>query len=148
MAQTRSAANGRFARGYNCAQSIFAAFAERFDLKPDLALRLAAPFGAGMARKGEVCGALTGALMVIGLEYANDRPENKDQMYRLTREFIEQFEKRNGTLSCKELIGHDISTPKGMQAARDGNAFANVCPVIVDQTARALTRYLNEHSGS
>jgi C_GCAxxG_C_C family probable redox protein len=147
MPQTRRAASGRFARGFNCAQSVFAAFAERFGITTGFAIRLAAPFGAGMARQGEVCGALSGALMVLGLEYGGERPEDKDEIYRITRQFMEQFEERHGTILCRRLLGHDISTPRGMQAARDQNRFATVCPLIVDDTARALNEFLRkEHA--
>lgn len=145
MPHTRPDANDRFACGFNCAQSMLATFAPQLGVPIGLALRVAAPFGAGMGRKGQVCGALTGALMVIGLRYASEQPENKDEIYRLSREFIDQFEREHGTILCKELLGFDISTPEGLQAARDHDAFAGVCPALVDQTARALTRYLSDH---
>ena len=143
MPQTRRAARGRFARGFNCAQSVLAAFAERFGITASVALRIAAPFGAGMAREGEVCGALTGALMVLGLEYGSDRPEGKEEMYRLAHEFMQQFKKRHGTVLCRRLLRHDISTARGMQAARDENLFATVCPFLVDDTTRALNEFLH-----
>src|SRR5512140_2930835 len=104
-------ANGRFARGFNCAQSIFAAFAPRLGVSSELALRVSAPFGAGLAREGEVCGALSGALMVLGLQYGQDRPESKEDMYRLAHEFIYQFKQRHGAVRCSELLHQDISTP-------------------------------------
>ncbi len=100
-----------------------------------------------MAREGEVCGAITGALMVLGLEYGSERPEGKEETYRITREFLQQFEQRHGTVLCKRLLGHDISTPRGLQVAREQNLFATVCPVIVDETARALNEFLlSKHS--
>ncbi len=146
MQQTLRVANGRFARGFNCAQSILAAFAERAGISTEFALRLAAPFGGGMGREGTVCGALSAALMVLGLQYASDRPEGKEEIYRITRGFMAQFRERHGSIICNELLDQDISTPQGLQAARDKNAFATICPVIVDETAKALAQYLNEHS--
>ncbi len=147
MPETPHIVTGRFARGFNCAQSVFAAFAEQFGVAPGFALRLAAPFGAGMARQGEVCGALTGALMVLGLQYGSERPEGKEEMYRIAQEFMEQFEKRHGSLLCKQIIGYDISTPEGLQLAREQNLFATVCPIIVDDTAKALNEFLlSKHS--
>ncbi len=145
MPQTRRVANDRFARGYNCAQSLLSAFASRFGLTSQFALRLAAPFGAGMAREGQVCGALSGALMVLGLEYASARPEDKERIYHIAREFMEQFEVQHGSIICKELLGCDISTPAGLQAARDQNLFKTICPALVDATALALTSYLDDH---
>ncbi len=145
MPQAVHAANDRFARGFNCAQSVLAAFAERYDLPAETALRIAASFGAGMARAGEVCGALTGALMVLGLQYGSDHPEGKEEMYRLAREFMEQFEARHGSMLCKQIIGYDISMAEGLQAAREQNLFASICPAVVDATARALNEYLLTH---
>ncbi len=145
MPDGREIANSRHVLGFNCAQSIFAAFADRFDVSPELALRLAAPFGGGLSRKGQVCGALSGALMVLGLQYGTDQPEGKEEMYRIAREFIEQFEQQHGSVVCNELLGHNISTPSGLQAARDNKAFATVCPVLIDETAQALARFLNDH---
>jgi len=121
-------ANGRFARGYNCAQSVFSAFAEQHGIAGDTALRLSAPFGGGMGRAGEVCGALSGALLMLGLEFGNDRPESKENVYRLVREFMGQFQRRNGYVRCSDLLGHDISTPEGLQAARNNNAFQRSVP--------------------
>ncbi len=145
MPQTRRVANDRFARGYNCAQSLLSAFASRFGLTSQFALRLAAPFGAGMAREGQVCGALSGALMVLGLQYAGARPEDKERIYRIAREFMGQFEEQHGSMICKELLGGDISTPAGLQAARDKGVFKTICPALVDATALALTSYLDDH---
>ncbi len=144
MTDALRVANGRFARGFNCAQSIFSAFAERFGVSSELALRLSAPFGAGLGRQGEVCGALSGALMILGLQYGQDRPEGKEDIYRIAREFIERFRQRHGAILCRELLGQDVSTPEGLQTARDKNLFASVCPILIDNTAKALTKYLNE----
>lgn len=98
-----------------------------------------------MGRAGETCGALSGALMVLGLQYAGIRPEYKEQIYAITRDFLAQFQQRNGTTLCRELVGYDISTPEGLHAARENNAFAKICPLIVEDTAQALSKYLNEH---
>jgi C_GCAxxG_C_C family probable redox protein len=141
-------ANGRFARGFNCAQAIFSAFAGQFGVSSEFAMRLAAPFGGGIAREGEVCGALSGALMVLGLQYGKNRPEAKEEIYRIARDFMEQFRGQHGSIHCRELLGHDISTPEGLQAARDGNAFSTVCPLLIDETAKALARYLKDHPAS
>ncbi len=142
MPDTEYLASEHFGRGHNCAQSVFAAFSDRLGLGPDLALRLSSPFGGGMARKGEVCGALSGALMVLGMQYGSERPERKEEMYAIAREFIEQFETQHGTVLCRRLIGQDISTPAGLQAARDANLFHTICPAIVRETARALDEFL------
>ncbi len=145
MTDTLEVANGRFARGFSCAQSIFSAFAAQDGLQEDVALQLAAPFGAGMGRAGETCGALSGALLVLGLKYAKARPEYKDQIYAITREFMEQFRRQHGTTLCREIVGYDISQAEELQAAREQNVFERLCPKVVESTARALDKYITEH---
>lgn len=136
--------NERYACGFNCAQSVFAAFAGE-DISSDVALRLAASFGGGIGRSGQVCGALTGALMALGLQRATGQPADKERIYQLTRDFMHQFERQHGTVLCRDLLGFDISTPEGLQAARDNGAFGRVCPSVVAWTARALERCLASH---
>lgn len=138
-------ANARFARGFNCAQSIFSAFAGQYGISSEFAVRLSAPFGAGMGRQGEVCGALTGALMILGLQYGPEQPGDKEDIYRIAHEFILQFQQRHGAIHCRELLGQDISTPEGLQSAREKDLFTDVCPMLIDETAKALTKYLGEY---
>ncbi len=148
MSKPLRVASGRFARGYNCAQSIFSAFAEERGVSSELGLRLSAPFGGGMGRAGEVCGALSGALMILGLEYGSERPESKEEVYRVVGQFMDQFQHRHGSVRCSNLLGHDIATPEGLQVARSNNVFSTVCPLLVDETAKALDTYLAEHPSS
>ena len=117
-------------------------YAERFGLKPELALKVASAFGGGMGHLGEPCGAVTGAFMVIGLkcgqtEDADDK-ETKKEAYRLVKEFAEQFKARNGAISCTELLGCDLSTPEGMKRAKEQNLFTTLCPTFVRDAAELL----------
>jgi C_GCAxxG_C_C family probable redox protein len=137
-------ANDRFAQGLNCSQAIFSAFASQFVLSDEAALKIASPFGGGIARQAEVCGALTGALMVIGLQRGNVTPVNKDETYRIAEDFLKRFKERHGAILCRELIGYDISTSEGLQAARESKVFAAICPGLVEDTARSLVEFLKE----
>ncbi len=137
-------ASSLFSRGFNCSQAIFAAFAPQYGLSDELALKLASPFGGGFARQGEVCGALVGALMVLGLQYGNLTPAGKDATYQTAQSFIDQFREGHGAILCRELIGYDLSTPKGLQAAREHNVFASICPNLIMATAKALTEFSRE----
>src|SRR5512134_1707809 len=103
-------ASGRFAQGLNCSQAVFSAFASRHGLSDDLALRIASPLGGGIARQGDVCGALTGALMALGLARGSDTPDKKDETYRIGEELVARFKELHGAILCRELIGYDIST--------------------------------------
>jgi C_GCAxxG_C_C family probable redox protein len=134
-------ATDRFARGLNCSQAVFSAFAPRLGLSDELALKLASPLGAGLARQGQVCGALTGALMVLGLQYGGANPEDKETNYQIAEEFVSNFKKRYGAILCRELLGLDISTPGGLQAARERHLFTTICPALVKETAKSLTEF-------
>jgi C_GCAxxG_C_C family probable redox protein len=121
----------RFDAGYSCAQAVFAALAPRAGVDPDLALRIAAAFGGGMARTAGPCGAATGALMYIGLEQPGAGPEHKDGAYEAGRAFLSEFAARNGSTVCRELLGCDISTAEGRTQAREGNLFRTRCRDLV-----------------
>lgn len=124
------AALARFREGYNCSQSTLSAFAQELDLPLDTALRLAAPFGGGIGRQGEVCGAASGALMALGLRFGeagNDKAA-KDRAYVVAAEFVQRFEERCGALRCRDLIHADMTTPEGLADARERKVFATECP--------------------
>jgi C_GCAxxG_C_C family probable redox protein len=137
-------ANDRFAQGLNCAQSVLSAFAEEAGISEESALRLASPFGGGIARQGQICGAVSGALMALGLQRGNSTPQGKDETYRLAEEFLRAFQERHGAALCRELIGYDITTPEGLHAAREGKVFTSVCPALVHSAAEMLTEMLKE----
>jgi C_GCAxxG_C_C family probable redox protein len=134
MADRVEIAVQRFLEGFNCTQAVLSAFANEFDLPPKPALRIAASFGGGIARTGETCGAVTGALMVLGLRFgttiASDT-EAKDRMYGLAQEFLAQFKSRHGAVLCRDLLGCDVSTPQGLQMAKDKGLFTDRCPRLV-----------------
>jgi len=137
-------ATERFTQGQNCAQAVLSAFAAQSGIAEETALRLASPFGGGIARQGQACGALTGALMVLGLQRGNSTPQDKEETYRIAQEFVQALQDRHGALLCRELVGYDISTPEGLQAARDGNVFTSVCPALVNSAAEMLAEMLKE----
>jgi C_GCAxxG_C_C family probable redox protein len=124
-----------FNRSYNCAQSVFSAFAPQFGVSAEAAQRIGSTFGAGVARRGEICGAVTGALMALGLGRGAADPSGKEEAYRLGQEFLQRFEAKYGTTLCRELIDCDISTPAGRQDARQKGAFTALCPLFVRDAA-------------
>jgi C_GCAxxG_C_C family probable redox protein len=137
-------ANDRFAQGFTCAQAVLSAFTAQAGITEEAALRLASPFGSGIARQGQVCGALSGALMALGLQRGNSAPQDKEETYRKVQEFVQAFQDRHGAILCRELVGYDISTPEGLQAAREGKVFDNICPALVNGAAEMLAEILKE----
>ncbi len=135
-------AKERFAQGLNCSQAVFAAFAAQAGLSEKVALQIASPFGAGLARQGNVCGAVTGALMALGIQRGTDSPQGKEETYRLAQQFVARFKATYGTILCKDLIGYDVSNAEGLQAARDSRIFATICPAVVEHAARLLEEFL------
>lgn len=99
-------AENYFSEGYNCAQSVVMAFADETDVSPELLRRLAAPFGGGMGRLREVCGAVSGMVMLAGLSRDWDmlNREDKAGLYALERKLAETFGERAGSIVCRELL--------------------------------------------
>ena len=126
--------------GYLCPQSVLAAYAEEYGLTEELALKLGTCLGAGM-RKGEVCGACTGALMVLGLMH--DDPKNRKTAYENTKQFLNDFRDLNGSYLCNDLLGCDVRTPEGVQYARDHHLFTEFCPKMVASAVEILEKIMS-----
>ena len=110
----------------------------------DIAMRIASGFAAGM-RMAETCGAVTGAIMVLGLRHATEEcriVKGREPVYAAIGEFRAHFEARNRTVVCRELLGCDVSTPEGAQAARERNLYKTVCPKMVRDAAEILEMML------
>jgi len=134
----------RFSEGYSCSQSVLAAFAPELGLDADAALRVSAAFGGGMGRLGHTCGAVTGALMVLGLRYGATvaDPAAKELTYAKAKDFVAKFEARHGATDCADLLGVNIGTPEGQAAAREANLFKTVCPGLVASAAEIVGQML------
>lgn len=108
-----------FRQGYNCAQSVFCAFADELGMDFETALKLSSSFGGGMGRLREVCGAVSAMFMIAGLKYgytSNNDDKAKEKHYMLIQELAKKFKEKNSSIICRELLGldieHDIPTPE------------------------------------
>jgi C_GCAxxG_C_C family probable redox protein len=139
------AAVSRFKEGCNCSQAILATYGEALGLPRETALRLACGFGGGM-RRADTCGAVTGALMVLGLRHGPTscpgQPQ-KNETYALVQAFHARFAERQGTVRCRDLLGCDISTPDGQQKAQAEQLFKTICPEAVKVAAEVLEEMLD-----
>ena len=135
-------AQDRFSQGFNCSQAVFSAYASQLGMDDETALKLASPFGGGVTHQGDVCGAVSGALMALGLGRGSASVDQKDETYHLAEDFIRRFQERHGSILCRELIGHDISTPVGLQSAREQRVFKTICPGLVKDAAGLVAEFL------
>jgi C_GCAxxG_C_C family probable redox protein len=136
----------RFLGGFNCSQSVLASFASEYGLTEELALKLASPFGGGMGHNGEACGAVSGALMVIGLHAGYIDPEDKEQKhaaYELSTEFLHRFREKHQSARCPDLLGLDIGVPEELQDARDRDLFHTRCPDFVRSAVEIIDEILD-----
>jgi C_GCAxxG_C_C family probable redox protein len=121
-----------FDGSYNCSQAVLASFAGDFNLDLETAVKLAAGFGAGMSRSCQVCGALSGAYMVIGLKFGSDPSDagnfqEQKKTYLFVADFMDRFLERNGSLNCRELTGYDLGDPAQHAQAKQDGVFAVQC---------------------
>lgn len=138
--------NKYFADKYLCSQAVFAAFASQYGLTEEQALKIGASFGSGMC-KGEVCGAVTGALMVIGLKYGQCNMEDTDSRIKtnqLTALLMDRFKEENGSYLCKELLGYDLSKKEELEKIKELGLFTEFCPKMVESAARILEEILKQ----
>lgn len=146
MGKTAETAEKRFLEGFSCAQAVFSAFAEAEGMELETALKTASSFGAGMARMGDTCGALTGGMMVLGLKYgrtAADDTDAKEKNYRLVHEFVEEFDKRFGHSLCRDLLGFDPGSPEASQKFKDDPELERRCAGFVREASELLERIIN-----
>ncbi len=136
----REKAADYFTRKFHCSQAVLAAFAEELGITEEQALKLGACFGSGM-RKGEVCGACSGALMALGLRYGQCYEydmQSRQKANEVNDRFLEEFRQRNGSYLCNELLGCDIRTEEGVTYAREHHLFTEFCPKMVEEAVRLV----------
>ena len=135
-----------FRDGFHCSQAVFASFADECRLTEEQALKIGACFGGGM-RKGEVCGACSGALMVLGSLYGQhdlSDEESRQTANDVTARLMQGFADACGSYLCKEILGYDISTPEGKRNAREQNLFEERCPQMVVNAVNVLEEIIRE----
>ena len=139
-------AKKQFEEGFSCAPSVLSAYSEHFGLEKELALKIACGFGGGIGRTGRTCGAVTGAVMVIGLKHGQaDLADegSRQETHKLVKEFIDKFTELYGSVECRGLIGYDLSSPTGLKKAGESGIFQTKCPHFVYDAARILEDVLH-----
>lgn len=136
----------RFLDGYNCAQSVLATMCEHWRVKSELIPKIATPFGGGIGLRGSVCGALTGGVMAIGIKHGVNEPSSKKRLkaYELAGIVYTEFEKRHGSVLCRELIGYDLSNSEDLDKAGKARVFEKKCVGFVKTMVEMLAE-IDEH---
>ena len=136
-----------FKEGYNCSQSVVAAFADMYGFTREQALRMSASFGGGIGRMRQTCGAACGLFLVAGLETGcteGSNREGKEANYKLVQQLAEEFKKRNGSLICAQLLGLDKNAPTpATPEARTAEYYKKrPCVKMVEEAARIWVEHL------
>lgn len=138
-----------FEEGYNCAQSVFLAFEDLHGADRKTAAMLSSSFGGGMGRLREVCGTVTGMFLVAGILYGYDDPkagEEKAEHYARIQELAKDFEEKNGSIICRELLGLNVKREVPVPEARTKEYYKKrPCRELVGQAVEILEQYLAEH---
>jgi len=136
-----------YKQGYTCAQSILASFGGRYGLTSDMAFRLGEPFGAGMSCTSGMCGSVTGAIMLLGLQYGGIRSDDaaaRSYTFQRVHELIQRFTLLRGSIRCTDLLGYDLSDPQQFQTVWEKGLFVQLCPDLVRDAARILAEMLKQ----
>ena len=125
----------KFEASYNCAQSVLWAFTDEFGIDSDLLLRISCGFGGGISRRQEMCGAVSGAIMALGLRYGQGEGKDRsftENTYTKATEFIKRFEAIHGSCCCKILLlDADLTTQEGKEFVAANNLREKVCKCCV-----------------
>ncbi len=136
-----------FANNFNCSQAVLTAFAPDFGLDEELALKLGTSFGGG-ARNGEICGAVSGALLVLGLKYGHHISEDnqqKSRAYAIAVDYTNRFKEANRSIVCRDLLGYDLSIPEEAACIKEKCLFAEVCPEMIKSAVEILEDTLKDY---
>ena len=136
-----------FAGGYNCAQAVIMAFADKLNLDEKFCAKFSSSFGGGMGRMREVCGAVSGMLMVAGLLYGYDGPEEgavKKEHYERVQELAGKFRKEVGSIICREILKNPPSDPNPTPRT-DAFYKERPCVRMVTTAVKIMEEYIAEH---
>ncbi len=140
MSSKMDQAEKLFAKGFNCAQAVACVFCETYNVTQDDMAKITTGLGGGM-RSGEMCGAASAAVLVVGLKHGqaqlNDRKAKKACAV-LVADFVQNFKTQHGACTCRDLLQCDISTPEGLQKAKP--LFGTLCVRLVRQTVETLEK--------
>lgn len=150
MTENEQKAKELFKSGYNCAQSVFGVYAEKYGIDFNTAMKLSSSLGGGMGRLREVCGAVSGMFLAAGLAKGyctNDAREEKKLHYERIQYLAHEFEKLNGSIVCRELLRLDHKKDDPAPAERTNEYYQKrPCVELVGDACKILDKYLSEQN--
>ena len=139
-----------YADAFACSQAVFCAFGKEMGLTEEQGLKIGGAFGGGMARQQLTCGAVTGALMVIGLIYGRgpgDDVSQKDVTYEKANDLFKEFQKRNGSLNCKDLLqGLSLTNSEELERIKELGLFKSNCVKYIEDAVEIVEGLMGEMS--
>ena len=132
---------------YNCSQTVFAYFADDLGMDEKLAMKTATAFERGMF-KSEICGSLTGAYMALGLKYGSTDLEDKLRLEEMVHKLDKEFEQRNKSKRCKDLLGLDINSEEGMKEALEKDLLTSVCGSCIRSSIEITEEIMEEYDAN
>lgn len=136
-----------YKNNFNCSQAVLTAFAPDFGIDEELALKIGTSFGGG-ARNAEMCGAVSGAMMVLGLKYGHFEAANNEQKsraYAIGVEYTKRFKEKNGSIVCRDLLKYDLTIPENVELIKEKELFTTLCPELIKSAVEILEEVLYEY---
>lgn len=150
MMTRKEQAMQNFYEGYNCTQAVVLAFSDLIPLEKESLLAMVSPLGGGMGRLREVCGSVSGMFLVLGALQGYSDPKTKEQkaqLYAKVQKLASEFEKRNGSIVCRELLGLKEKKQDPTPRERTPEYYKKrPCPELIGMAAEILEEFLKENS--
>lgn len=137
-----------FMHGFTWSTSVFSAFSENLGLNAETAKKIACGPGGGVSHTGNICGAVTGAILAIGLKYGKSQEGDDASMEKtreLTNQLMNEFRRRHGSINCPELLGCDMSDPAQLAQAKKDELTRKRCPIFVRDASEILETILQRN---
>ena len=139
--------------GYSCSQSVVTSLCEEFGIDRVTALKMSGAFGSGIGHSTETCGAITGAMMLIGMKYGKILPgvtpegaeRSHPKCYEVAQEFLKRFIDEHGAFKCRDLLGVDTNTEEGQKCVDDNDLYYEKCnKIFIRRGAELIAEILKE----
>ncbi len=131
-------------QGFNCCESVLLGLCDYLGIWSELVPQIATGFGGGIGHTGDICGAITGAVMALGIRYGRKNPQDKitrDQLYQMVEKFLQETQSVLGKVNCVDLIGVSLNTEEGLQIYR-GQNLRERCNRIIVTVENIAKQYL------